>query len=311
MYDHVHVYDYVVGYDLTSYAGLGIKVSDIAGYLDPTLSVNLVKGEVIKIDELFQEQYKKLRKVKPELFPMDESLLLEPPLDSFEPSEETELTKAIGCTLLYATGVDPDCFDAKKNSTSLNMEIAGESLIPFGTLYSPQPDEISDSLPSSLYCVFTNKLFETIFVPYLKRLKKLTVWDGDGEGYVSFPINLKRSLEVLLDAQAQTKPPNDSYGKIRGIEKLMATLLDKFLEERGYFSETGVNSTRKGILHKHGGMDEDAPYVTYDFGALDEDNQWEDPRHDPDKARKLENIKVLLVGEKHSGFDELRPIFGG
>ena len=159
-----------MGYDLTSYAGLGLKVGDIVKFLDPALCINLVYEEVIKIDDSFQAQYKKLRQAKPQLFTMEDACLIEAPLDSFEPWYETPLTKAIGFTLLYESGVDPECFDAEKNGMSPRMSFTGESIIPYGTLYLPEPGN-SACPPKSLYCDFKNDMFKTLFVPYLKRLR--------------------------------------------------------------------------------------------------------------------------------------------
>jgi hypothetical protein len=72
-----------------------------------------------------------------------------------------------------------------------------------------------------------------------------------------------------------------------------------------------ISSTRWGGVHKLGGMVPDEPYLIFKDWYEAEDGSWPDPRNDPQQKKILKSIEKYLVGEKHSGFKLLTPIFGG
>jgi len=299
-----------MSYDIELYVGLGIKVRDILGSMDENDNVQICDYDnYVQINESLIEEYKNLastlKKDYPEISTPTPDELSQISLSQYDDNMRGyfHATSCVALTMLSLCGVKPKFL--KEGLTCFEL-----SLFPYGNLFVPTG--APTTCPSGFdYIACSSGLFNDLFIPALDESNLISVYeteyDDEGEVRPKFDISMAKSLTSLLDAQTATKEDGHNYGP----ERLMHSLIDKYLEGNGIYQNITVISTRYGDVHDLGGMEQDEPYVIFgDLDLIDKDG-WNDPREDEELAEGLEQIKQALVGEDHEGFSVLEPKFGG
>lgn len=127
----------------------------------------------------------------------------------------------------------------------------------------------------------------------------------------SFVCGLKKTLNHLIKSFQKHKENHLSREQVESIMDCCLTCYLTYEVKVLKDASVMITSTRWGDVHNLGGMITDEPYLILNDWLSAKEGSWQDPRKNPRLKQELKNIETALVGEKHSGFQLLTPVFGG
>jgi hypothetical protein len=144
----------------------------------------------------------------------------------------------------------------------------------------------------------------------LSKIKKINFVSGEKDEKYTFTIPcIKAALEDLLKAHQELEATNYYDHRYYGLEYWIEILVDTYIRKFDIDANLGVVSTHYGVVHDHGGMEGDVPYVVYgDLESYDEDG-WNNPREEDPEA--FDDTAFAILGDSGKEFRVFTPQFGG
>jgi hypothetical protein len=287
--------------DISSEIGCGLLVDDMISHIKYSDTVSF-GDRLLKIDSGLIERCLSVQKKHPELFQELTNISIDLPDEYYDGSQSSyhttikyfdNLIRAILITRFYEAGLKPEFLSENNSNNKWTWIKDNFSIIPVGKYYIPDNDKTKNGI-SFLKCSspFINLIID------------------ESEFAEPFEINVKKSLESLTLLQNQSSRKSDYDDHKHTAEWLTEMLLTKHLAEKGFYFSFKIQSTRAGYLvADYGGMKKDKMYLIYGDGLEGNFGDYDNPLKDPGYKKLLTQIKNVLVGKKHSGFEILTPIF--
>jgi hypothetical protein len=306
-----------MSYDIDNYAMLAISLPDFLDTLNKGTSVTFeTSKDFILLNKKFNDLLKNLPDSIKESGYVNCSKIADDGFIDADGYSYRGPKGAVTAALLVAAGITNPIFLAPENELitylSRNIqifpriliqhlrtdrELECESMVLLGN------DRLNDALAMISIC--------------LSKLAKLNVIDGkvkDEDGNYKFTFTIpciKSAIEDLYSLyKEEIKTNNTTYNKkLSALLFWLKELAILYVGSLGYEVDLEVVDTNWNNVHRHGGMEDNIPYVS--FGGLyiiDEDG-WNNPRDDdPEFQAQLENAIVRDSGKEFSVFT---PQFGG
>jgi hypothetical protein len=290
-----------MGDDLSSEIGCGLLVDDMISHIKDSETINF-GDRLLKIDSSLLERCLSVQKKHPELFQELTNIAVDLPDEYYDGSESNynttkryfyNLIRGILITRFHEAGLKPE-FLTENNSNNKWSWIKGDfSIIPFGKYYINDKDNKN-----------TGYSFLKCSAPFVNLII------DESEFAEPFEINVKKSLQSLIQLQSQSVRNSDYDSHKHTAEWLTEKLLDQYLSDKVYYDSLKVQSTRAGYcVADYGGMKNDKMYLFYGDGLVGNFGDYEDPTESSHDKKTLTKIKNILVGKTHPGFEVFTPIF--
>lgn len=315
-----------MSYEIDNYAMLAISLPDFLDTLKKGICVTVeTNKDFILLDSKFDDLLKNIPDSIKESGYVNSSKVAD---DGFTERDYRCSPKgpkvAVAASLMVATGINNPIFLDPNNNLVTHLartiqifprvlfkhlktdkELECESIIELGN------DRFNDSLTMISICL--SKIGKINFVD--GKVKNENGYDfKDENGHIKFTFTIpciKSAIEDLYSMyKEEVKAKSGPYHeKLEDIHFWLSKIVNLYVGNLGYEVDLEVVSTNWANVHRHGGMEEDVPYVS--FGGLfiiDEDG-WKNPRDDdPEFQAELENAIVQDSGKEFSVFT---PQFGG